>query len=59
MTAPPGEKRGNTAWCQCARCAGWFPIAPSLARELAIALHCPHCHAEFQASEAKRIARPE
>lgn len=59
MSAPPSEKRGNTAWCQCAGCAEWFPIAPALAQSATIALHCPHCHLEFPPAQAKRIARPD
>jgi hypothetical protein len=56
-TTLSAEKRGSAHWVQCAGCAGWFPIGNSLLVNTKVKLHCPHCHEEFFATEAKRLAR--
>jgi len=54
-----GRKPGNTAWCQCAACDGWFHLGPSILSQETVHLHCPHCHDEFAAKTAKRILFPK
>jgi len=54
-----GRKPGNTAWCQCPSCDGWFHLGPSILSHKSIHLHCPHCHAEFEIKNAKRLLFPD
>lgn len=51
------EKRGSAHWAQCAQCAGWFPVGGAILAQKTVKLHCPHCHAEFLATEAQRLSR--
>lgn len=43
---PATEKRGNTIWVCCPRCATWFPVSPRMLDEGAPACVCPGCLAE-------------
>jgi hypothetical protein len=58
MSKQPVEKRGNTAWAQCPRCAGWLPVGPALLAGV-VKMHCPACHHEFAAADASTVIRPE
>lgn len=53
--SPAGEKRGNTSWVQCGKCAGWFHATEDLISRGTVNMHCPHCHAEFPPEAAKKI----
>jgi len=50
-------KPGNVVWIQC-RCGGWFHVHPDMTTSKDIALHCPHCQAEFAAGAWAAIERP-
>lgn len=58
MSAPFTEKRGNAAWVQCRQCSDWLPVGAALLAS-SVKLHCPHCHHEFAAGDARKIIRPE
>lgn len=51
------EKSGNTIWAQCPDCGGWLPVSPEVAAGK-VAMHCPHCGAEFPSGRAARIVQP-
>jgi hypothetical protein len=38
------EKRGNTLWLSCGKCATWFPVSVALTRPGATPACCPNCH---------------
>jgi len=53
----PWEKSGNTSWVQCGQCDGWFHVSDAMLDDPAMRMHCPACHHEFTAGDAKRVAR--
>jgi hypothetical protein len=55
---PHWEKSGNVTWVACRSCGGWFPVAAELIERSTIKLACPHCAAQFLASEAADIRNP-
>lgn len=57
MKGPPAwEKQGNAAWVACPRCAGWFPVDPTLLAGQHVALSCPRCDHGFLPGEEKERA---
>jgi len=55
---PSWEKQGPTAWAQCPRCGGWFPVAVALMALRTIELCCPMCSGAFKPEAARDTMLP-